>query len=340
MAQPIYRALEGRSDVRAAMKVWHAKFAEGSVPLSGMQGTVDWLPQLGLWGHFGGWKRYENAYRYWNAFGVRTPNFRQNIVVEINPPDMGMTKSMQGVLATAKDGSRWLFHKGRLSIPGKGIIEDEFDVATKGVRLPIEFGDGSVVHCHPVTGIDLPPDVVQQQTAAFVARCRIVRSYYQDGPEVAAENTAVEEAEGSTPELTGSYPIGAQPPRTAVRQHGYVWRSLVGSLNQRKVKHTNDRVGRLGPDLRTTTTPPLLFEIKVSVAAQDLHRAVGQLLVYEHLLGKKHRKVLVLPAVPNEKIQAAAYALGISTLTYKGAGKATSVDEKGLSLLLKGQPFA
>ncbi|RVU20118.1 hypothetical protein [Methylobacterium oryzihabitans] len=295
MPNPVYAAIEKKSDVCAAMKEWQRKFEEGSDRLPGMQGSIDWHPSLKLWGSFGGWRKGNGAFRYWNAFGMERPNFRQNIIVEINPPDQGSNKIMQGVLALDARQSRWILHKGRLSIPGKGISENEFDLAVSSRRVPVRFSDGTVVECHPVAEIDNSPSAVQRQVAEFVAKCLIVRSFYQFGEKIHEQALNVEDAERSVPELTGFYEIGPQAGRQVERKHGEVWRALVEELDRRNIKHTNGRVGRWGPDLRTIEVDPILFEIKVAISAHDLQCAVGQLLLYEGLLGKSYRKVMVVP---------------------------------------------
>ena len=47
-----FQAIERRSEVRAAMKVWRAKFGEGAEVTQAMGGTVEWHPAVGIWDHF------------------------------------------------------------------------------------------------------------------------------------------------------------------------------------------------------------------------------------------------------------------------------------------------
>lgn len=329
-----FQAIERRSDVRTAMKIWRAKFGEGAEVTQSMGGTVEWQPGVGIWGHFSSWPRSGGGLRYWNCFGVQRPYYRKNTVIEINPPDGGSDGAMQGVLAVADDGDRWIFHRGRMAVPCKNVTEDDYDAVVKKRRVSIVFADGTEAGCHPVARIDASAVEMRRQMASFVARSRIVRSFYTYGVDAAAEDDAVERAEGSIPELTGSYEVSAQAPKTVERKHGKVWNALVAALDKHGVKHTNQRVGRWGPDLRTLQDAPSLFEIKVTVSAQDLQRGVGQLLLYERLLGKMHHKLLVLPTMPPMEYVAAATDLSVSILTYSQSGSSIVFAPKDLNKLL------
>ena len=72
----------------------------------------------------------------------------------------------------------------------------------------------------------------------------------------------------------------------------------------------------------------------MTVSAHDLQRAVGQLLLYERLLGKAHWKVLVLPAMPAGEYVKATENLGLSILTYSKAGKTVAFPAEDLKNLL------
>jgi hypothetical protein len=68
--------------------------------------------------------------------------------------------------------------------------------------------------------------------------------------------------------------------------------------------------------------------------ATDLQRGVGQLLLYEQLLGSTHRKVLVIPGPPEDAMGKAIKRLGLVELHYRRKGRSISFDYQDLSKLL------
>jgi hypothetical protein len=152
----------------------------------------------------------------------------------------------------------------------------------------------TVTVIHRVARLEAPPLELQNAISRFVADCRTARLTSALGSKPAVQEANVLVAEASFPELTTSYNVGPQAGRRVDRKHGQVWHALVATLNRLNIPHSNNRVGRWGPDLRTIADPPVLFEIKVTNQASDLQR-IGQLFLYEKLLKVSHRKVLVLP---------------------------------------------
>jgi hypothetical protein len=86
------------------------------------------------------------------------------------------------------------------------------------------------------------------------------------------------------------------------------------------IGHNNSRVGRWGPDLVTNEAPNILFEIKCDIQASDIQRGLGQLLLYERMLKKPCRKVLLVPEKPHSDIMPYLAALEIEVSVYKGNG--------------------
>jgi hypothetical protein len=326
MAHQAFTAIEAKAQVRNAIKVWREKFAKDAETMNGLGGAPLWHPRLAMWGHFGKWERKDGSDRYWNPFGLSPVRLRQNMIVEINPPANGRDGRMQGVLAHADDGSRWVLHKGQMAISRAHISEAQFDAVSLSKRAPVTFSDGTVIDCHPVANVEADATELQDQIALFVAECRRVRLHYSLGSKVAEQEAAVEAAESSTPELGGSYLVGAQGSKVAFRLHGEVWQSLAKGLDQIGAKHTNGRVGRWGPDLRTVGDKPVLFEIKVATIASDIQCAVGQLLLYERLLKTAHRKVLVLPGALGGHIARTVEELGVEVLLFAQKSRAVNFD--------------
>ncbi len=97
-------------------------------------------------------------------------------------------------------------------------------------------------------------------------------------------------------EAMGSYLIPAKDEKLVERKHAEVLNALVAHLRSQGLKVDNKRKSGLAPDLFTVgESSPSLFEIKVRAGAGDYLKAVGQLLVYEQLLGRPHRKFLIAP---------------------------------------------
>ncbi|MGM4965758.1 hypothetical protein AB7714_19840 [Tardiphaga sp. 1201_B9_N1_1] len=335
MTDQEFRAIETVNAIRQAVKHLRAKFSEGAEPLKGLGPNTFWHEQLGLWGHIEQWIAADGAYRHWNVFGSVPFQLRKNIIVEINPPLVSKDKQSQGVIALAPNGERWLLHRGRMSIPGSGISEDQFDQVSKGARVAVSFADGSESWYHPVANLEVHYSLLQSQLASFVAKCRMVRIYHSLGKEAAQQEANLEEAVlGISPELVGSYRVAPQAGKLALRRHGDVWHALAECLAVQGIKHTNSRIQGWGPDLRTIGSKPVLFEIKVSLDASDVQRAVGQLYLYEKLLKKVHRKVLVLPGALNPKLSRALDSLNVELLTFSAKGKAITFDKKDIASLL------
>lgn len=334
-AQPL-SAIEKRKSVRRAVNDLHQKFRRHSQNLSGLRDTTYWHPSLGLWGHFRVWERRDGSDRYWNAFGTVPHLPRQNIIVEINPPPNARYRNMQGVLARAQDGTRWLFHKGRMSIPGRIITEEDFAAVTNLSSCTVTYSDHQSTECYPVANIDAKPRTLQKQIASFVRECQRIRLRYQFGKHVAERERRILEAEAGSPELTDSYRVGPRDAQKIQRRHGKVWHALTKAVNSVGRKHTNQRVGGWGPDLVTCDDKtPVLFEIKVRITAADLQTAVGQLFLYEQLLDHPYRKVLVIPEQLSQPIASAVQNLDIDVLTFQVRNNAVRIDQVTLKRLIR-----
>ena len=233
-------------------------------------------------------------------------------------------------------GSSWMLHGGRLNPSGVPITQEMFDEATAMERDRVVFSDGSVRNYYKVANIDAPETVTRTQLARFVTECARVRVHYIGGPHAAQEEADVLAVETeSSPERRGSYERSAQSAKIIARTHADIWHSLTALLDKHKVPHSNGRVGRYGPDLRTLDKSALLFEIKSSGAASDLQTGIGQLLLYEQLLGRDHRKVLVLPGSVSPGVAKALKKLGVLHLQFSRTGRSVRFEPADISRLLK-----
>ncbi|MCY4515195.1 MAG: hypothetical protein OXC69_08710 [Candidatus Tectomicrobia bacterium] len=312
------------------------RFTKHAEQISGLRDTTYFHEHLGIWGHFSQWQRPDGSDRYWNAFGIARRSLRQNIVVEINPPPGGRLGNMQGVLATTGAGRRYLLHRGQMRIPGQHISETDFAAVTNLSTCTVTYSDGERVVCYPVANIDSDAGKLQEQIASFVIECNRVRNHYQFGNEFAEQQTTILQAEASSPELTGTYHVGPRAPQTIVRRHGKVWHKLAEALDSLGRKHTNQRVGGWGPDLITCDREtPVLFEIKVSITAADIQTAIGQLFIYEQLLGRNYRKVLVIPEKLSQRIASAVKSLSVEVLTFSQRNNSVRIDKTALKHLAR-----
>ncbi|WP_132563061.1 hypothetical protein [Rhizobium sullae] len=201
----------------------------------------------------------------------------------------------QGVVARDANGGVWILHRGRINVDNeRGILHDFADDAAALQVDPVKviFEGGRREACLPVAPLEKPLETVRA-TKRFVDLCRLVRIRAVDGEEIAD----VQRKAFGFEEPSGNYTIPARDPIGAERQHHDVCEALNTELSARNFDHTNEKIGRMGPDLYTTgTSTPILFELKTGNSADDLLKAVGQLVVYEKLIGRKCRRIMVLPA--------------------------------------------
>jgi hypothetical protein len=66
---------------------------------------------------------------------------------------------------------------------------------------------------------------------------------------------------------------------------------------------------------------PILFEIKTKTSASDVQKGLGQLLLYEKILEREVRKILLLPSMPKASIVAYLKESDVDVLTHGSRGK-------------------
>jgi hypothetical protein len=334
------QAIEKKSEVNAAAARWRAGFRRGSQVIGSYRGSeIAWHEHLRIWGLFGKTKGKGGIERDWNAFGQKPSAFRANMIVEMNQPPRGIDQNLQAVFALDDEGGRWLLHQGRMSVRPTNVTEADFIAATGLKPTRVDFSDGSRGDYHKVAPIDEPDHVIQEHMAAFIAQCakaRLAKKAPAD-PVIAALADVQDWERGLSPETTGSFKVAARGPVQGRRRHAEVWRALVADLTRRGVPHSNDRVGQYGPDLFTYGNgPKVLFEIKSSPSATDIFGGVGQLHIYERLLGGSYRKVLVVPEGVGGALRGPITALRIDLIEYRRVGRKLVLDKNALSECLAG----
>jgi len=332
------KALEKRADVRAQLAAWRRAFSANAQPIGTMSSeNVMWHEALGIWGMFGQTGGKGGSLRAWNAFGQKPNSFRSNIVVEINMPSEGIDQNLQAVFASDAQGRPWLLHQGRMSVAGSRVTEADFMTATGLKPSEVCFSDSSVGAYHKVADLSASAIEIQARLAAFVAQCARARlvKLANGAPVGDLANVAAWER-GLSPETAGTFVIAPRGSGIGRRVHGEIWRALATELTKRNVRHSNDRVAQYGPDLFTYGGgPKVLFEIKSGCGAQDIFAGIGQLQIYDQLLGGSYRKVLVVPEGMGRALRGPVASLGIETIEFRRKGTVIALNQAALGRCLK-----
>ena len=329
-------AIESRTESAAALALFKRKFAKGAETIASGANEILWQPAIETWALFGETVGKNSETRPWNAFGNELTAFRQNIVVEINQPRVGIDTNLQSVFATDADGKRWVLHQGRMSVTGSRIKQADFIAATALDPVMVRFSDGTEQPYHPVACLDLTASDVQAAVGEFVRTCALVRLNATAPAKVAKALIGARKLEASlTPEKRGTYETAPRGSTIARRRHAEIWQALSKLLDARKIEHSNARVLRFGPDLFTVEKPYVLFEIKSRVDPRDVFEGLGQLAIYEQLLGLAFRKVLLVPEGMGKGLREPLAALKIDHLEFKRVGKKVVIDERRLARVLK-----
>lgn len=331
------QAIEKRSEVRAYRNHWAKAFRQGASVIGHMGGQdVLWHERLGIWGLFGATTGRGGKERDWNAFGQKDYSFRRNMIVEINQPRSGIDTNLQAIFARDAKGATWLLHQGRMSVSGARITEEDFIVATGLKPTPVRFRDGTSVPYHKVANLDDAPNSIQDAMGAFIAMCARARAFkLAEGAPLPDLNPASEWEKGFNAEAVGTYILPPRGQRIVDKKHGKVHAALVSALEELGVRYSNDRVSQYGPDLFTLGDPKVLYEIKTGISASEIFAAIGQLHIYDLLLGGGYSKVLVVPDQLKEKILAPIRTLGIKLLVFDMRARRVHFSSKAVGSSLR-----
>jgi hypothetical protein len=330
------QAEERSAAISKAIADWRKLAAIGAEEMLWRGGSVLWNEEHGYWSFFG--KAKTNTalgWRWWNTFGRVPEAFQQNMLVEINPQQKGPAKGTQGLVAIDGAGRRWLLHGGGLRPPGRRVSADQFRNISTLATTPVLFSDGRLLEYFLVAPLDDGAQALHRSVAEFVSVCEDVRNEVLHGKVDADLERRVRQVEGSsTPERRGNYAIPSRPAGVAKRVHADVWKALARELDRRETNHSNRSVGRYGPDLRTRDKPLVLFEIKTDTTARSLYESLGQLLMYERLLGAPFTKVAVLPGPPPTDLGAVLKDMEVRIVTYRRTGRTYAFDPRTLGAVL------
>jgi hypothetical protein len=331
----VYTAVESPRETIDALASWRRSFAKGAKRLAWGSKTVLWHEPLGVWGYFGETVRTDGSTREWNVFGEVPHVFKENMVVEINPPRSGANLNLQGVFATDGRGRRWLLHQGRMSVPEKRIKQSDFAALTGLTPVPVRFSNGRFRDFHPVACLAGTPERLQRDIADFVRTCARARAQFIAPPRLAkAIKNLPALVHSLRPEKGGTYKTAAKGPSSAKRRHASVWEELVAELGRRDIECFNTRIKGYGPDLFTLEKPLVLFEIKTTPNPADIFAAVGQLHIYEVLLEETFRKVLVVPQGMSRTFAPALIGLNLGMIEYRWKAAKVVLDTNSLDACL------
>lgn len=307
----VFAAVETEDDIRDAVQRVQKAFKNLGHTDHGFSKQRIWVPRYGVWAKFTDRRSGEG---YWNGFGNQLGTREDaKTLVQVNPSMHGTPGRFQGVVAVA-NGMTWLLHAGDINTTnGRLQLRDYKEIADFS-EAEVSFSDGTVKTYIKVCRVDHRSELLVQNISRFVDACALVRTQVFAGPEVAALERRAQLIE----ESEGSYALPPQPPKTVEKVHAMVWHRLRDRLEKQGVTLANERKFGLGPDLFTMEQPlPRLFEIKTSSGASEYLKAVGQLFVYEALLGRKFQKVLVIPTGMDRQIQKMILSkFSIETLSY------------------------
>jgi hypothetical protein len=318
----LMKAVERKSGVARAVQKWWSAFNAIGTRDHGFDPTLVWIEELGIWLNHKG-RTTDTGFRYWNGLGtVLGGQSNRNLVVEVNPPENGSPPGrFQGVIAKDVNGDAWVLHRGELNAGGKRVNLRDFSEVTSMAGfdvVKVSYLDGSVQPCYRVASLGNQAIETVSETKKFIDLCGTVRALVIDG----AEEADVQYEAGLFEEPTGPYTIGPKEPQEIARVHGEVFKALRDDLVAKGFSLASARVGSLGPDLYTKgKSPRILFEIKTGNGASDILKAVGQLIVYERLLKKAYRRVMVLPSGVNGSHRSLIESLDIEVIDYVPKGK-------------------
>lgn len=331
-----FQAIETEPQVMQCINRLKQSVAAGAQTFA--NGVGYWHPRLGI---------AASIYRYpWDnrellavVFGHSAVRFKDNQIVQINPPLEGVNHAFQGVLALDNSDRRWLLHRGGMQIVDRRIVGRESLEISSHPTGEVLFSDGSSATCFVVACLDDEPKAMQRRIATFVRECQRIRDVFQFGEKAAEEDrdldvAETEEAEDGDPETEGTYITPPRRGQVVERRHAKVCNQLKRDLEKLEKGTTAKRVARCGPDLRTVGKKLVLFEVKTSIYSAEVQQAIGQLMLYEHALGKPYRKVMVIPKGLPSRFTEAVHALGIRIVHYTWKSEKPVIDGGQLAAAL------
>lgn len=245
--------------------------------------------------------------------------------VQINEAETPGDANVLSAIAFDENERPFLIRQGRLNPPTRDedtVLYEEFRRLTGLTPADVSNGNTQIDRdWYVVTPLDVSPEDIRSNTAAFVDACVIARSKGKGTG--SPTDLAIIQDLTAQDETGGTYVVGAQPSRDArvVRKwQGEVWTAMAKLLRDQDFTVEKPRpAGRYEVDAEVVRgRRRLLVEIKSGASAADIYTGLGQLLIYAKLMPRlaRYQPVLLLPALPAARLVEAVKACGVELCTF------------------------
>lgn len=232
-----------------------------------------WFKENSWW-----YGNYSAKHHHWNAFGLGNALLhrgQRNIVVEINAPEFGINRKVQGAFARDDEDRYCLVHRGRLGGGREGVGSSFLDWYPGEGKREMKDGDRTT-EVILIGWINL--ETLSAAVRAFVGLAKAYKQARDVRPTRKEVDLVVDALYRPRyrPEYSGISTY-TRPEREieAEWRHGRV----VGALREELSRLGYDAHNDTNRDLYLVDGPELvvLFEVKTGVTLQTLYTAVGQL---------------------------------------------------------------
>ncbi len=277
-----------------------------------------------LWAAFGGPIRGPAGLRFWNPFGIYSPDRpSQMITVEINIPTDGNNAQVAGFFAEDADtGDIFLMHSGRVGGGRPGIGKSAFLVWSKAKLVEVSDPDGGVRNGIAVGR--LGDDDLAGRIWAFVDDVQEFKKKAAAGELDKADfKRRVDEYNRYSKEFSGTKKGELYGKFKYITYHGDIVHALYEERNA---------CVALGEEVFNSALIDLfvkkngvvseVYEVKTGVGRQVLYTAIGQLVTHAATGCDEVKKYLVVPAdeAIAQDLQKALEVLGIEVRCFQLTG--------------------
>lgn len=280
------------------------------------------INNLQVWSHF---DPNAASNRYWCCFGTHPPGPQMiNIDVEINPPFSSGSGHIAGAFVTSPDGDIYLAHSGGVGGGTKGVGKTQFLNFLRGAQPEAVFVEGKRKPREMLILGKLGSEELPVAVAHFAREVRRFKDMVGEG--VFLPNPA--HTFTPEPKSRSPYPLGGIVESRCL--HAPIVDDLHAALEALGYSAANDRLR--DQYIHEDGAVTHLFEVKTDLSTTSLYTAIGQLSLHGAAERKTPKRILVLPAAPDEDVAAAVARLNIDVLVYSWSGKSATFHD--LSALL------
>ncbi|HEX7504639.1 MAG TPA: hypothetical protein VF336_05165 [Syntrophales bacterium] len=292
------RALRPFVTDRVAVKIGH--------PGESVRARVFWVEGPGIWFH----SKAIAEGRYWNAFGIGKPAAGSAVssTIEINIPTISLDRKIGGAFAQDEAGKLFLVHRGKIG-GRRGVGKSLFEAQYRGVWAEVEDGDtrSTVV----VIG-EMRSPLFVRQLAQFVRKIEAVKDLGADDDQQAR---IFFDDDRFREEFIGGRYVPAGRDYTSECNRDLAVLDLAHRLRELGMRVKSN------PDGDLFTSDPAgrieaVFAVLIGVGSPFLEQGVARLLLRSLNLPREPRRLLVMPAKPEEGWDALLLKLGIHVIPY------------------------